>query len=52
MEVVTILSLLMTCILVFERLWKYTILHCKKSKCCGGEVEFDNLSSSQKNLYQ
>lgn len=52
MEVVTILSLLMTCVLVFERVWKYTVSHIKRSKCCGGEVEFDNLSSSQKNLYK
>jgi hypothetical protein len=52
MEVVTILSLLMTCVLVFERVWKYTVSHIKRSKCCGGEVEFDNLNSSQKNLYK
>ena len=42
MEPVTILSLIMSCILVFERLWKYTISNIKKSKCCGSEVEFEH----------
>jgi hypothetical protein len=42
MEPVTVISLIMTCVLVFERVWKYTISHIKKSKCCGSEVEFDN----------
>lgn len=43
MEPVTIIGLLMTCVLVFERIWKYTLQHVKKSKCCGGtEIEFEN----------
>lgn len=42
MEPVTVISLIMTCVLVFERIWKYTIEHCKKSKCCGNEIEFEH----------
>lgn len=42
MEPVSIISLIMTCVLVFERLYKYTLTHVKKSKCCGSEIEFDN----------
>jgi hypothetical protein len=42
MEPVTIISLIMTCVLVFERVWKYTIDHLKKSSCCGGTVEFQS----------
>ncbi len=43
MEPLTVLSVVMSAILVFERLWKYTISHVKKSKCCGGsEIEFNN----------
>jgi hypothetical protein len=52
MEVITIIGLLMTCVLVFEKIWVYTVSHLKKSKCCGGEIEFDNLNASQKNLYK
>jgi hypothetical protein len=40
MEPITIISLLMTCVLVLERLWKYTVDHLKRSSCCGGTVEF------------
>jgi len=50
MEPISIISLIMTCVLVFERLWKYTISHVKKSKCCGSEIEFDHINSSQKDL--
>lgn len=50
MEPVSILSLIMTCVLVIERLWKYTISHIKKSKCCGSEVEFDHTHDSQNDL--
>jgi hypothetical protein len=46
MEPVTVISLIMTCVLVFERVWKYTISHIKKSKCCGNEIEFENQRSS------
>jgi hypothetical protein len=42
MEPVTILSVIMSAILVFERVYKYTISHIKKSKCCGSEIEFEN----------
>lgn len=35
------LSLLLTCVLVFERIWKYTITHCKRSSCCGSTFEFN-----------
>jgi hypothetical protein len=42
MEPVTIISLIMTCVLVFERLWKYTIANVRKSKCCGSEIEFEH----------
>ncbi len=42
MEPVTILSLIMTCVLVFERLYKYTVDNVKRSKCCGGSVEFEH----------
>lgn len=42
MEPITILSVIMTVILVFERVYKYTISHMKKSKCCGNEIEFEN----------
>jgi len=42
MEVATIFSVILTSILVFERLWKYTISHLRKSSCCGGSVEFEH----------
>ncbi len=41
MEPVTLIGLLFTVVLVVERLWKYTLVHVKRSKCCGSEVEFD-----------
>lgn len=40
MEVVTVLSVILTSVLVFERIWKYTISHIKKSSCCGSSFEF------------
>lgn len=34
--------IIMTSVLVFERLTKYYLDHVKKSKCCGGEIEFNS----------
>ncbi len=45
MEPVTLIGLLFTVVLVVERLWKYTLVHVKRSKCCGSEVEFDKGTS-------
>jgi hypothetical protein len=42
MEPVSLISLMMTIVLVIERIWKYTVDHCKRSSCCLGTVEFDN----------
>jgi hypothetical protein len=41
MEPVTIISLIMTFILVGERIIKYCVKNTKKSKCCGASVEFE-----------
>lgn len=46
MEPVSILGLAMTVILVVERLFKYFVKNTKKSKCCGGAVEFEYRGSS------
>jgi hypothetical protein len=42
MEPVSIIGLIFSALLVFERVWKYTVEHVKRSKCCGGEVEFEH----------
>lgn len=42
MEPITILSLIMTCVLVGERCFKYFIKNVKVSKCCGSEIQFDH----------
>ena len=40
--------IIMTSVLVFERLTKYYLDHVKKSKCCGSEVEFRSNDSIKK----
>jgi hypothetical protein len=40
--------IIMTSVLVFERLTKYYFDHVKKSKCWGGEIEFKSNESIKK----
>ena len=40
--------IIMTSILVFERLTKYYLDRVKKSKCCGGEMELKSNESIKK----
>lgn len=47
MEVATIFSVILTSILVFERVWKYTISHLKKSSCCGSSFEFEHTENEK-----
>jgi len=47
MEVVTVLSVILTSVLVFERIWKYTITNLKKSSCCGGSFEFEHNETNE-----
>lgn len=42
MEVIYI-NLCVSIILIIERLLKYYLKHLKKSKCCGNEIEFQNV---------
>lgn len=42
MEPTSVITLVFAIVLVCERLWKYTVAHIKKSKCCGSEVEFEH----------
>lgn len=50
MEPVTVVSLLMTIVLVVERLVKYCIKNTKTSKCCGSEVVFEYHGDSSNDL--
>jgi len=47
MEPVTILSLIMSCVLVVERCFKYFVKHVKKSNCCGSEIQFEHDNNSE-----
>ena len=44
MEPTSVITLIFAIVLVCERVYKYTLTHIKKSKCCGSEVEFNNQS--------
>lgn len=50
MEPVSIISLIMTIVLVGERIVKYCIKNTKRSKCCGASVEFEYRGDSSNNL--
>lgn len=47
-EPITTGLLIMTGLLVAERILKYYITHVKVSKCCGSEVEFHSTESIKK----
>ncbi len=42
MEPITLLSVIMSAILVGERMFKYYVKNVKKSSCCGSSVEFEH----------
>lgn len=48
MEPVSISMVILTSVLVLERVIKYYIKHIKKSKCMGSEVEFRSAESIKK----
>lgn len=43
--------IIMTSVLVFERITKYYLDHVKKSKCCGGEIEFESNNTIKKKYH-